>query len=256
MTLHILVDLSHGEEITTFPDASLEDRDFFVSYVHQNDSLNSITHINRHDLLVLGNPRPLRKNEMLFRPNEIVALKQFIYQGGRLLLTSSAQGNRFLSKKSGSLDVLYKLTGVQSFPYAILFHTLPQFYTESKRNIVIKKENLPPHPIFGEFTENDRLYTGLSGSTYLIPFEDEILDAEGAKSEVVLRAPENSIARNLAKKQNLKVNDVPLILVRYFGKGIVVSCAFSEFLKKSEYGGYNSLSGSKLFRGIINFLFG
>ncbi len=255
LSSQILIDQCHGEEIGSFPENLFRKKDFFINFTSKNDFLDDFEFLKKQRLIIIGNPRPRSRSEILFHPSELEHLKRYVYQGGNILLTSSYTGDCNFPKNRGSINVLNQLTGIKKIPYCLLFHTNENYYQKSKRALIIPITSQRTHPVFSFFNPGDHIIIGEDGASYLIPYSSKGIEKEGPiDSHPLLYSPPATIKRDLISKTNQKIGSVPLLNLNRFGKGKVITSSFSQFLKEDGWGGYGEESGEKLLRGIIDFL--
>ncbi len=239
----ILIDISHNEQVTSISEKIFPDHDFLFSFTQPTDDLSDVVFLQQFDIILLGNPKPITENEWLFQPNELQALKKYVADGGNLLLTSGARGDYNFTHEFGSLRVLYNLTGIIQYHYALLFHTDPQIYKIKKSNLVISE--FPSHPIFHDFTSEDYLVFGKSTFVSL---------GEDLGAESLLFAPTNTHAHFYQNKTKTPIRSEPLLVVNEYYRGKVVTLSSSSIFSKNPLNGYKVGANSKLINGIINWM--
>lgn len=109
----ILVDLTHNEEVESLPDYIFPE-DYEFEELEEGPITTDI--LSDYDLLVIGNPLlDETKKEFFFTKEEVLAIKKFVARGSSLLLASGAGGDRDLKRVTGSIRVLFTITGVTRF---------------------------------------------------------------------------------------------------------------------------------------------
>ena len=106
--------------------------------------------------------------------------------------------------------------------------------------------NIPKHPIFSNFTNEDRLIFGKS--TYLTLHPD-------SKAKVLLTAPKGSKSHSYRNKEKKAVDDVALLVVNKYHDGKVMTVASSDFLNFEEIKPEEQNSNEKLLKGMLSWLF-
>lgn len=237
----ILIDLSHNEQVTTLPDEIFTNQDLLFSFTKPTDDLGNLEYLQQYDLIFLGNPKPVSENRLLFTLDELKILKQYVAGGGNLLLSSGARGDYNFNHEFGSLRVLYNLTGIIQYHYALLFHTDPHIYQQKKWNI--KVSLFPSHPIFRNFSTKDYLVFGKS--TFFSLGEDlDVLP--------LILAPEKSQAHFYQNKQKTPIRQEPLMVANEYYKGKVLSLSSSSLFTRNAHNGYLAGANQKLINGIFD----
>ena len=243
MTIKILIDLSHNEQIISFPEQVFSNSDFFFDFTRPSDDLSQFN-LNQYNLIIIGNPKPRKNSELLFKPSELKKIKEFVKNGGNLLITSGARGDYNLAKDLGSLRVFYKLTGISQYHYAILFHMTKDHYFKKKVNLIIKE--FPKHPIFKDFNSKDRIIFGKSTYFTIIPKSD---------INVLLSSPNNTDVHYYSLDEEKTINKVPIFVVSEYFEGKVAIIAASGFFSKNKMHGIEAASNKKLFFGLLSWFF-
>lgn len=151
MSYRIIVDISHNEAVEEFPSFALGEEDYEVEYIDKNEGPIKFEKLEDFDVLFIGNIQHAKnsKNDKL-SPEELLEIKKFIGEGGGLLLTTGAGGDRDFSIKDGSIRVLYKITGVRRYWNGIVQETGTNFLV-NRQNLVINE--FYAHPITKGITE-------------------------------------------------------------------------------------------------------
>ena len=243
MTIKILIDLSHNEQLTSFPEHIFKKTDFLFDFTTPTDDLTE-KNLNQYDLVIIGKPKPQKRTELLFKPSELRNIKDYVKKGGNLLITSGSRGDYNLANNFGSLRVFRKLTGIIQYHHAILFHMTEKQYTQKKTNLVIKE--FPKHPIFKKFNSKDKIIFGKSTYFTINPKRD---------AEVLLKSPSNTDAHYYLFDEEKIIGDVPVFVVNKYFKGKVAIIASSEFLSKNEINGIDAGSNKKFLFGLLSWFF-
>ena len=245
MTIDILIDISHNEQITSFPEHVFPEASFMFHFNNISDNFVQDESLSRYDLIILGNPRPKSKEKYLFSPEELISLKKFVTKGGNLLISSSAHGDYDFDHSSGSLRVFYRLTGVQKYYNAILYSQRPDNYRFKKTNLLINK--FPTHPIFENFGSEDYIIFGRSTFFILHPEISPELILHSSSSDIYFH--------DFFTKRKLKVKKVPLLTAHQYSKGKIITTASSSFLTKNKYNGIHCGSNIKFLQGCLKWFF-
>jgi uncharacterized membrane protein len=240
----ILIDASHNERVKKFPEKIFKKSEFLFDFTSGADILANADELKKYDVIVLGDPKPKTKNERLFTAEEISAIKKYVKEGGRLLITSGARGDYALAETLGSLRAFYGISGVVQYHYAVLYHSAPECNFESKMCLTIP--NIPKHAIFSNFSNDDRLIFGKS--TYLTLHPD-------SKAKVILTAPKGSKSHSYRNKEKKAVDDAALMVVNKYHEGKVMAVASSDFLNFEDITPQEQKSNEKLLKGILSWLF-
>lgn len=244
MAIKILMDLSHNESLTTFPDSTFESEEVLFDFVNMNEDLSDIDVLKKHQLLILGNPRPRKDpTEMLFTPKELKALKTYVKDGGSLLLSVSSKGDYESANSIGSIRVLNSLTGIKQFPDGIVY--LPKNGNFYQKNTNFVFEKFPNHPIFTSLKSKDALVFGKC--TYFILDEQE-------PPQTLIASETPALYYAIKRDYRDKVGNVPLLTEKTVGKGSVVTIATSEIFTLDEERGINVKSNKKFVKNLITYL--
>ena len=244
MTIKILIDLSHNEQVISFPEQFFNNSDFFFDFTRPSDDLSEIN-LNQYNLIIIGNPKPQKNTELLFKPSEIKNINDYVKKGGNILITSGARGDYNHAKKLGSLRAFYNFTGISQYHYVILFHMTKIHYIQKKMNLVIKE--FPKHPIFTNFTSKDKIIFGKSTYFTISPNKN---------AEVLLNSPSNTDAHYYLLDEEKTIGKVPIFVVNEYFKGKVAIIATSEFFSKSKLNGIEAGSNKKFLFGLMSWLLG
>jgi hypothetical protein len=244
MVINILIDLSHNEQITSFPEHIFPESSLMFHFNNISDDLTQCESLPRYDLIILGNPRPKSKEKYLFTPEELISLKKFVSKGGNLLITSSAHGDFDCDHASGSLRVFYRLTGVQQYYNAVLYSQRSDEYCLKKTNLIINK--FPEHPIFENFGPEDYIISGRS--TYFI-LHPEI------SPDLTLYSPPDIYFHDFLTKKKLKITKAPLLTAHQYSQGKIITTASSSFLTKNKNNGIHGGSNTKFLQGCLKWFF-
>ena len=243
MMIKILIDLSHNEQLTSFPEHIFKKTDFLFDFTTPTDDLSEIN-LNQYNLVIIGKPKPQKRTELLFKPSELKKIKDYVKKGGNLLITSGSRGDYNLANNLGSLRVFRKLTGIIQYHYTILFHMTENQYIQKKTNLIIKE--FPKHPIFKDFNSKDKIIFGKS--TYFT------LNPE-SNANVLLNSPNNTDAHNYSLDEEKTIGNVPIFVVNEYFKGKVAIIASSEFLNMNKLSGIEAGSNKKFLFGLLSWFF-
>ncbi len=243
MAHKILIDVSHNESISAIPDSLDTNNEFIFQINRATDDLASLSFLNQFGLIILGNPRPRSNNQPLFSKKELIALKQYVKEGGSLLLSSSAHGDFDMDLSKGSLRVLYRLTGVQKFYNAVLFSMDSKSFTGKKTNLVVR--NFPDHAIFADFTPDDKI---------IFPRSTMFLMHPEINVETSMQSPHPIHFHDFANGKKKKIETCPILIANTFFKGRVVTIGSSGLFSNDEVYGIHSNANQKLIIGCFDWL--
>ncbi|QEE15502.1 ThuA domain-containing protein [Promethearchaeum syntrophicum] len=243
MTIKILIDLSHNEQLISFPEQIFSKSDFFFDFTRPSDDLSQFN-LNQYSLIIIGNPKPRKNTELLFKPSELKKIKEYVKRGGNLLITSGARGDYNLANNLGSLRVFYKLTGINRFHHAILFHMGKNHYFKKKVNLIITE--FPKHPIFNNFCSSDRLIFGKSTYFTINP---------KSNVNILLTSPKSTDIHYYSLDEEKTINKVPIFVVNQYFKGKVAIIATSGFFSKNKMHGIEVASNKKFLFGLLSWFF-
>lgn len=245
-TYKIFVDLSHNERIQSFPDRIFQDTDMdmIVGFNPPTNDLTDLAALEEYDMIVLGDPRPVKETELLFTPQEVKTITSYVARGGSLLVTSGARGDYNYKTSSGSLRAFSQLTGITEFHYAVLFHQQSRKYLTKHWNIVI--DAFPAHDIFQEMTDSACIVLGKS--TYFT------LRQSTLPSLPILLSESNTQSHHYATKAKQMVGAVPILTAKEYKLGRVVTVASSSFLSRNPLNGIVAGSNVKFLQGICRWL--
>ncbi|MHA1339758.1 MAG: hypothetical protein ACTSRZ_09740 [Promethearchaeota archaeon] len=235
----ILIDNSHNEEFRSVPkvvfDEELLDMDYAFDIIHRGDQFPDYHQLKKYSVLILGNilPAPNQKDH-LFSKDEIKTIKKFVYNGGNLLITTSAGGDFKYPKSKGSLRVLVSINSVKIYWWGELFHEDPNYYYKEAECLVFNK--FPPHPIFNNISK--LIFTDCT----FFEIDEEIEPSP----EILLKTTKNTAFRYYKDYSEYIVDSVPIIILRKFGLGKSISIGSTYFmLDDKKYGIY--LADNKIF---------
>jgi len=237
MPYKILVDLSHNEQVEEFPEFSLGEDDYDVEYIDKNDDLEDYE-LEDFDVLFLGNilhTKDRKKDK--FTPNQLKSIKNFVGEGGSMLLTSGPGGDQDVPMKQGSIRVLYKVTGVRRFWNGKIL--------ESSSNFLVKKKNVKitelfSHPITKGVTE-----LVFPNCTFFNLSEEDVEDIIITSEKATFKYPDEDIG---------EVGQVPIGVVNNFYNGRCVTLGSSEFLLEDSDYGIDAGDNLKFLDNIIKWL--
>lgn len=245
MTKHILIDQSHGQAIRVFPDQILPKEDVFIQFVSPTDDLTRVDVLQKQDLIIIADPKPENRLNALFSEKEITLLKKYVKAGGKILITSSNHGDYNISSSKGSLRALKNISHVIKYEDGFIFHQDPVYFIDNERNLRI-------HP------NNSSIFSMLKNSSLNIHVCNSTILKTTHKQNILLFSPKNTILHSNPNKKNIRVNRQPLIVESLVGDmgGMVITCAFSNFLYPNGFGGYKGVEGNALLSGILSYMNG
>ncbi|MHA1273097.1 MAG: hypothetical protein ACTSQP_07840 [Promethearchaeota archaeon] len=222
MSYRILVDLSHNEQVEEFPDISIGEEELEVEYLDKNEGPIDFDKLEDFDILFLGNIQhtPDGKDDK-FTPDELRAIKKFVGEGGGLLVTSGAGGDRDIPMKQGSLRVLYKITGVRRFWNGVIL--------EAKDSFLVNRENLRVTEIFNHPITKGVTELIFSNCTFFSITEEEIDD--------IIVTSEKAEFKYFVDNSVGPIGTVPICVASEFYNGRCVTLGSSDlFIEDSDYG--------------------
>ncbi|MGQ4875788.1 MAG: hypothetical protein ACP6IY_17120 [Promethearchaeia archaeon] len=222
MSYRILVDLSHNEQVEEFPDISIGEEELEVEYLDKNEGPIDFDKLEDFDILFLGNIQhtPDGKDDK-FTPDELRAIKKFVGEGGGLLVTSGAGGDRDIPMKQGSLRVLYKITGVRRFWNGVIL--------EAKDSFLVNRENLRVTEIFNHPITKGVTELIFSNCTFFSITEEEIDD--------IIVTSEKAEFKYFVDNTVGPIGTVPICVASEFYNGRCVTLGSSDlFIEDSDYG--------------------
>lgn len=243
MVKRILIDISHYETIRAIPENFLPSREYLFSFNSIGDTLTDLDTLLQYDLIICGNPVPKYRDELLFTSQELRALKEYMKFGGNLLISSANRGDFNFPNSTGSLRVLYNITGVVQFAYALLYSRHPKDYAHKKSNFIYQE--FPTHPIFEEFTEGEKIILG--DSTYLTTHPD-------IPATVLLQTPPTAWQHDYKSKQKEKLGQAPVMVVNEYKKGKCISLGSSSFLTTDPENGVKAAQNAKFVAKMFDWL--
>ena len=237
MVYRILMDLSHNEQIESFPDAFNED-DFIIEFINKNEGPLTFDILEDFDVLILGNIKHNKDNkDDKFTPEELKALKEFVGKGGGLLVTTGAGGDREISIKQGSIRVLYKLTGVKKFWNGVILYP--------KRNSIIDNVNLKIDTIFQHPITDGINRLILGNCTFFSITED---------AEDIITTSEKASFEYFGLKEIDEIGQVPICVISEFYNGRVVTLGSSSIFFEDSQIGIDIEDNRKFLDNIIRWL--
>ncbi len=237
MVYKILMDLSHNEQIESFPDAFSED-DFIVDFINKNEGPLTYEMLEDFDVLILGNIQHTDdKIDDKFTPNELKAIKEFVGKGGGLLITTGAGGDKDISIKQGSIRVLYKLTGVKKYWNGEIIYP--------KRNSIIENVNLKIKTIFQHPITDGVNQLVLGKCTFFSITED---------AEDIIITSEKAAFNYFALGEIDEVGQVPICVISEFYNGRVITLGSSSIFLEDAVIGIDIEDNNKFLDNIIRWL--
>lgn len=240
----ILIDLLHNERIKRFPDRLFPDIDMLFSFTNALQDLSNYSLLRKYDAILLLNPRPISKAQLLFTPLELKTLKRYVRQGGSLLIAVGARGDYGIPRPLGSLRVFYPLTGITKFQNMLLFQTQTALYGVKRTHLRITK--FPRHQIFSHFIAGDVLILAKCTGFTFYP---------ESHAQVLLKAPEETQALSYtARSQKFNIGSIPLLVINNVHRGRVATIASSELFTANPSCGYPAAANLKLLHGLFAWL--
>ena len=173
----ILVDLSHNERYSQIP-KNVFDFTFTFEFLYSGMQFPDITSLREYDMVIIGDIIPAKnEKDHLFLNSEIELLKEYVKQGGKLLISSSSGGDQdYLGQDEDiedyrSIRALSMISGVKRYWWGEVFHE--DLHPEDLEPEDLDFTSFPNHPIF-----QNVLRILLSDTTFLEPsnvFPTEIL---------------------------------------------------------------------------------
>jgi len=242
----ILVDLSHNERFTQIP-GEIFGSDHSFEFLYPGMQFPLYHTLRDYDLILMGEILP-SENEIdhLFLKTEIDLLKQYVKNGGKLLLSTSSGGDFEYEREDedieeyGSIRALNSITGIKRYWWGELFHPVKGLHYRSPENLVITQ--FPPHPIFNGVSR-----IMLADATFLEP-------STSYKPEIVLTTQPGTKFRYYVDESEELVDIVPIITYRKIGKGACMVIGSTLFMSKHQKFGSFIYDNSKFFFNIINWL--
>lgn len=237
MSYKIVIDLSHGEEIESFPDAFDED-DYMVSFIDKNKGPITFKKLDDYDLLIIGNIRHTEKGkDDKFSRDELKSIKEFVGKGGGLLVVSGAGGDNDIPINQGSIRVLYKLTGVKRYWNGVVMYP--------KKKSIIDRVNLKIETIFTHPITQGINRLVLGECTFFSITED---------AEDIVTTSENAAFKYESIDEVDEIGQVPLCVVSEFFSGRVVTLGSSSLFQEESEIGLDIEDNSKFLENIIKWL--
>ena len=237
MVYRILMDLSHNEQVESFPDVFSED-DFIIEFVNKNEGPLTYDKLEDFDVLILGNIQHSKDNNNdKFTPEELISIKEFVGKGGGLLVTSGAGGDQDISIKQGSIRVLYKLTGVKKFWNGTILYP--------KRHSIIDNVNLKIDTIFQHPITDGVNQLVLGNSTFFSITED---------AEDIITTSENASFKYFNLNEIDEIGQVPICVISEFYNGRVVTLGSSSIFFEEDEIGIDIEDNRKFLENIIGWL--
>jgi hypothetical protein len=248
MTIKILVDTSHNERITTFPENILETEEFIFDFTDPTGDLADLNRLSQYQLILLGHPIPREKiKDLLFTQEEIITLKEYVKKGGALLISSGSRGDYDYPADLGSLKVLNTLSGVKRFHYGILMNPMPEYHLEKKYDLLIPKieENSDSKSVLKLEIKGKPLI--LSKCTRLE------LDSD-LTPMTVFTSPPHTHFHSYQTKKTTRVDQVPLVVANNYFKGRVLSLATSQIFISDPTVGIKAGANTQLVKNSLSWL--
>ena len=233
------MDLSHKEKLEDFPEFSLGEDDYEITYIDKNEGPIEFEMLEDFDILFIGNIQHTSegKNDKLTQ-DELKAIKRFIGEGGGLLLTSGDGGDKDLPMKKGSIRVLYKLTGVRRFWNGII-HEAPSNFLVKKKNLLITE--LFNHPITEGISE-----VVFPNCTFFTISEEDVDD--------IIVTSEKAEFKYYIDEDVDTIGVVPICVVSEFYEGRCVTVGSSDWMIEDSDFGLDAGDNLKFLSNIIEWL--
>lgn len=239
MPYEIIVDLSHKEQVEEFPEFSLGEDDFEVSYIDKNEGPIEFDMLEDFDILFIGNIQHTKDGkDDKFSQEELRAVKKFIGEGGGLLLTSGDGGDRDISMKYGSIRVLYKVTGVRRYWNGII--------QEAPSNFLVKKKNLLVTELFNHPITEGITELVLPNCTFFTISEEDVDD--------IIVTSEKAEFKYYFDDEIGALGPVPICAVSEFYNGRSVCIGSSDWLTEDSDFGLDAGDNLKFLSNIIEWL--
>ncbi len=238
MSYRIIVDLSHREK-AEFPEFSLGEDIYEIDYIDKNEGPIDFETLEDYDVLFIGNiNQSLEKKKGQFTPDELMAIKRFVGEGGGLFLTSGEGGDKDIPMKNGSIRVLYKVTGVKRFWNGILYETSSNFLVK-KHNLLFT--DLHTHPITKGISE-----VVLPNCTFFSITEEDVDD-------LMLTSEKAEFKYNTDDSID-QIGTAPVCVINEFYTGRAFTIGSSDFLLEDNDFGLDAGDNLKFFQNIIKWL--
>ncbi|MFW9972077.1 MAG: hypothetical protein ACFFDF_17945 [Candidatus Odinarchaeota archaeon] len=239
MPYEIIVDLSHKEKLEEFPEFSLGEDDYEVSYIDKNEGPIEFEMLEDFDILFIGNIQHSNDQKQdKFSQEELKAIKRFVGEGGALLLTSGAGGDRDIPMKQGSIRVLYKLTGVRRFWNGII--------NEAPSNFLVKKKNLLITELFNHPITESISEVVFPNCTFLKISEEDVDD--------IIVTSEKAEFKYYVDEEVDVIGSVPICVVSEFYEGRCVTVGSSDWMVEDSDYGLDAGDNLKFLSNIIEWL--
>lgn len=191
------------------------------------------------DILFIGNIQHSKDGKKdKFAQEELKAIKKFIGEGGGLLLTSGEGGDKDVPMKSGSIRVLYKLTGVRRFWNGIIQETPSNFLVKKKNVLVTELFN---HPITEGITE-----VMFPNCTFFTISEEDVDD--------IIVTSEKAEFKYFVDDDTDTIGPVPICVVSEFFEGRCVTVGSSDWLIEGNDYGVDAADNLKFLTNVIEWL--
>jgi uncharacterized membrane protein len=239
MPYEIIVDLSHKEKLEEFPEFSLGEDDYEISYIDKDEGPIEFDMLEDFDVLFIGNIQHSNDSKKdKFTQEELKAVKKFIGEGGGLLLTSGEGGDRDIPMKQGSIRVLYKLTGVRRFWNGIIQEAPSNFLVKNKNILITELFN---HPITEGISE-----LVFPKCTFFTISEEDVED--------IILTSEKAEFRYYVDDDIDPIGPVPICVVSEFYEGRCVTVGSSDWMVEDSDFGLDAGDNLKFLSNIIEWL--
>ncbi|MHA1489412.1 MAG: hypothetical protein ACTSRI_07135 [Promethearchaeota archaeon] len=239
MPYRIIFDLSHNEQIEEFPEFILGEDDYEIDYIDKNEGPIDSDLLDDYDILLIGNIHHTKDGKKdKFTPDELRSIKKFVGDGGGLLLTTGAGGDRDIPIKKGSIRILYKITGVRRFWNGVI--------QESTSNFLVKKHNILVSDIFTHPITKGITELVFPNCTFFTLSEEDVED--------IVITSEKAEFKYYIDNETSIVGAVPICVVSEFFNGRCVTIGSSDFLIEDSDFGIDAGDNLKFLENVIKWL--
>ena len=244
--VRILVDISHNERFTQIP-STIFNHEYTFEFLYPGMHLPEYEILREYDLIIMGEIIPA-KNEMdhLFLKTEIAILKDYVKNGGNLLISTSSGGDFDYVREDddiedyGSIRALSSITGVKRYWWGEIFHPSKKRHLTNPEDLLFSK--FPNHPIFDGINQ-----ILLADTTFLEP-------STVFSPEILFSTLPGTMFRYFIDDTEECVDDVPLITYRKLGDGASLIIGSTLFMSTQEQYGSTQFDNAKFFFNIVNWL--
>jgi hypothetical protein len=242
----ILVDLSHNERYSHIP-SGIFGVNYTFEFLYPGMQLPELRILRDYNLIIIGEIIPAQNGrDHLFLNVEIELLKNYVKQGGKLLVTTSSGGDNDYKGQDEDVDdyrsirALSPMTGIKRYWWGELFHPKKSHYYQVPENLLIS--HFPSHPIFEDIHK-----VMFADTTFLEPSTIHV-------PQVILTSQPGTMFRYYIDDSEEKMDNVPIMTSRLLGKGECVVIGSTLFMSKQPIYGISVADNLKLFKNIIKYL--